>query len=112
MVNLFRGSKGVLRVVEWVVEYFNDQHEDEDKDEGRVEVRDIEGGAEASNEGVSANDSSQEHGSQFRAKIFHQAVENSSASDGEGHHDDQVGEECESAEHQMSPLSEPRFDHL
>ena len=39
-------------------------------------------------------------------------VKNSSARDGEGHHDDEVGEESEGAEDEVRPLPEPGLDHL
>ena len=39
-------------------------------------------------------------------------VKNSSASNGEGHHDNQVGEEGKGAEDKVSPLPESSLDHL
>ena len=39
-------------------------------------------------------------------------VEDRSSSNGEGHHDDQVGEEGKGAEDQVGPSSEPSFNHL
>ena len=39
-------------------------------------------------------------------------VEYRSAGNGEGHHDDEVGEEGEGAEDQVGPLPESSLDHL
>ena len=39
-------------------------------------------------------------------------VEDRGSSNGEGHHDDQVGEEGKGAEDQVGPSSEPSFNHL
>ena len=39
-------------------------------------------------------------------------VKNSSASNGEGHHDNQVGEEGKGAEYKVGPLPESSLDHL
>ena len=44
----------------------NNEHEDEDKDEGGVEVGHVEGGAQASDEGVSSDNSCQQHGGGLR----------------------------------------------
>ena len=52
--------------------YLHNQHGDEDEDERSVEVGDIEGGSEPADEGVAADDGSQEHGGQLGAEIRHQ----------------------------------------
>ena len=39
-------------------------------------------------------------------------VEDRGAGDGEGHHDDEVGEEGEGAEHEVGVGPEPGLDHL
>ena len=39
-------------------------------------------------------------------------VQDGSSGNGEGHHDDEVGEEGKGAEDQMGPGSEAGFDHL
>ena len=39
-------------------------------------------------------------------------VEDRGSSNGEGHHDDQVGEEGKGAEDQVGPGSKPSFNHL
>ena len=90
----------------------NNQHKNEDKNEGSIEVRHIESGPETSNQSVTTNNSGKQHGSKFRAEICYQAVQDSSASDGEGHHHDQVGKEGKGAEHQMGARSKPSLDHL
>ena len=89
----------------------NEQY-DETKDQGRVEVTDIEGGPQASDQGVPADDGGQEHGSQLWTEVLDQRVEDGRASDGQTHHDDQVGEEGEAAERQVGPLAETGLDHL
>ena len=39
-------------------------------------------------------------------------VENSSSSNGQGHHDNQVGQEGKSAEHKVGTFSKTSFDNL
>ena len=92
--------------------YLDHEHDDEDKDEGGVEVADVEGGAESADQSVAADDGGQEHGGQFRGEAVDQGVEDGGAGDGQGHHHDQVGEEGEAAEHQVSGTTEAGFDHL
>ena len=41
------------------MKYLNNQHQDKDKDESCVEIGDIEGGSQSTNQGVASNDSSQ-----------------------------------------------------
>lgn len=45
-------------------------------------------------------------------EILDERVEHGRACDGEGHHDDEVGEEGKHAEHDVSALAEPGFDDL
>ena len=44
--------------------------------------------------------------------VHYPPVEDRGAGDGEGHHDDEVGEEGEGAEHEVGVGPEPGLDHL
>jgi len=99
-------------MLEWVEEDLNHEQDDEEEDEGGVEVGDVEGGTEPTDESVSANHHGEEHCCQFGAQISHKAVQDCSSGHGEGHHHDEVGEEGEGAEDQVGPGSEAGFDHL
>ena len=90
----------------------HNQHKNKDKNEGSIEVRHVESGPKTSNQSVTTNNGSKQHSSKFRAEICYQAVQDSCASNGEGHHHDQVGEEGKGAEDQVGPGSEAGFDHL
>lgn len=107
--------------------HLDHQHDDECEDESGVEVRDVEGGAEASDEGVAPDDRGEEHRRQLGAQVLHQAatgivvnsgvffysdllncdlkspVQNSCPSDGQRHHHNQVGEEGKGAEDDVGP---------
>ena len=107
-----RASKGVVLIARGVVEDLHNQKEDEAKDEGSVEVTDIEGRTQTTDQGVSTNDDGEDHGRQFGAEIFDQGVEHCSAGNGQTHHDNQVGEEGKAAEGQVGALSKTGLDHL
>jgi len=99
-------------MLEWVEEHLDHEEDDEEEDEGSVEVGDVEGGAEAADESVSANHHGKEHCCKLWAEISHKAVQDGSSGYGEGHHHDEVGEEGKGAEDEMGPGSEAGFDHL
>ena len=110
--------------------YLYNQHYDENEDECGVEVGDIERGSQSSDECVTSNDGSQKHRGKFGAEIRHQTerenldflsrsefclfppVEHGCSCNGQRHHHDQVCEEREGAEHEVGPLSKPRFNNL
>ena len=50
--------------------YLYDEHDDEYEDESRAEVGDVKGGAKAADQGVTADDRSQQHGRHFHAEIL------------------------------------------
>jgi len=107
-----RRTKRIFRIVEWIVEYLDDQHQNEDKDESCVEVGHIESGPKTTNQSVTANNRGKKHCSKLWAEVSYQAVQDSCASDGEGHHHNQVGEEGKGAEHQVGAGSKSGLDHL
>ena len=92
--------------------YLNDEQEDESKDESSIEVADVEGGTESSNQGVATDDDGQEHGSKLGAESLDQGVEHGSSGNGQAHHHNQVGEEGKAAEGQVGSLSKTGLDHL
>ena len=51
------------------------EHDDEDEDEHGVEVGDVEGGTEAADEGVAADNSGQQHGRRLRREVAHKATD-------------------------------------
>ena len=110
MLDYATGRFRVLTVCRFT--YLNNEHDDEHKDEGSVEVRDVEGGAEASDERVAANDNGKEHGGQLGAEVLDQGVEDSGPGNGERHHDDEVGEEGEAAEDNVCVRAKASLDHL
>jgi len=99
-------------MLKWVEEDLDHEQDDEEEDEGCVEVRDVEGGTESPDESVAANYHGQKHCCKLWAQISHKAVQDCSSGDGEGHHDDEVGEEGKGAEDQVGPGSKAGFDHL
>merc|ERR1719167_1926479 len=107
-----RRSEGIGHVLERVEEDLNHEQDDEEEDEGGVEVGDVEGGAKPPDQCVPSDHHGQKHRGQLRAQVGHQAVEDRGSSNGERHHDDQVGEEGKGAEDQVGPRSEPSFNHL
>ena len=92
--------------------YLNNQHDDEHKDEGCVEVGDVECGAKATNECVTADDDGEEHCGQLRAEVLDQGVEDGGSGNSERHHDDEVGEEGEAAEDNVCVRAKASLDHL
>ena len=68
--------------------YLNNEHDDEHKDEGGVEVGDVECGAEATDERVTADDDGQEHCGQLGAEVLNKGVQDGGSGNGERHHDD------------------------
>ena len=95
-----------------LVAYLDNEHDDKHEDEGRVEVGDVERGAESADQGVAADDDCEEHGGQLGAEVFDQRVEDGGSGDGEWHHDDEVGEEGEAAEDEVRAAAEAGLDHL
>ena len=63
VVDIIRRTEWVIRVTKGIVEDLDDEHQDECEYEGGVEVRDVEGSAETTNEGVSTNNSGKKHSS-------------------------------------------------
>ena len=53
--------------------HLNHEQDDEEEDEGGVEVGDVEGGAEPPDQCVLSDHHGQQHGSQLRAQVGHQA---------------------------------------
>ena len=53
--------------------YLNHQHNDEYKDEHGVEVGDVEGGTQSSNQRVPTDDRGQQHGRRLGGQVAHQA---------------------------------------
>ena len=118
-----------LPIFVFLVHLYN-QHYDENEDECGVEVGDIERGSQSSDECVTSNDGSQKHRGKFGAEIRHQTerekfdflssrefclflpVEHGCSRNGQRHHHNQVCEEREGAEHEVGPLSKPRFNNL
>ena len=96
----------------YISAYLNNEHDDEHKDEGGVEVRDIEGGAKATDKCVATNDDGKEHGSQLGAEVLDQGIEDGSPSNCERHHDDEVGEEGEATENEVCLAAKASLDHL
>ena len=56
-----------------LVFYLNDQHKNEYKDEHGVEVGDVEGGPQSSNQRVPPDDRGQQHGRRLGGQVAHQA---------------------------------------
>ena len=52
--------------------YLDHKHQNKDENEHSVEVGNIEGGSQAANQGVAANNSRQQHSGRFRREIRHQ----------------------------------------
>ena len=74
LVDVVRGPERIVWIVPGVVEDLDDEHEDEEEDEGGVEVRHVEGGAQAPDQRVAAYHGGQQHRSQLGAQPGHQAA--------------------------------------
>ena len=74
LVDVVGGPERIVWIVPGVVEDLYDEHEDEEEDEGGVEVRHVEGGAQAPDQRVAAYHGGQQHRSQLGAQPGHQAA--------------------------------------